>query len=64
MQNVNTLCVFIWMDVCVCVCAKLLQVCPTLSNPVDLSPPASSFRGILQARIWKWVAVPSSRGSS
>ena len=34
MQNVNTLCVFIWMDVCVCVCAKLLQVCLTLSNPV------------------------------
>ena len=57
-------CLFGCVCVCVCVCAKLLQVCPTLCNPVDLSPPASSVRGILQARIREWVAVPSSKGSS
>ena len=38
--------------------------CLTLSNPMDWSPPASSVRGILQARILEWVAMPFSRGSS
>ena len=50
--------------VVLCVCAKLLQLCPTLCDPVDCSPPGSSVHGILQARILEWVAVPSSRGSS
>ena len=31
----------------------------TLCDPMDCSPPGSSFRGILQARILKWVAFPS-----
>ena len=31
---------------------------------MDCSPPGSSFHGILQARIWEWVATPSSTGSS
>ena len=44
--------------------AKQLQLCPTLCNPTDGSPPGSSVRGILQARILEWVAMPSSRGSS
>ena len=49
---------------CVCVCAKLLQSCPTLCDPMDCSPPGSSVHGILQARILERVAMPSSRGSS
>ena len=28
-----------------------LQLCPTLCNPMDYSPPGSSVHGILQARI-------------
>ena len=32
-------------------CAKLLQSCPTLCDPVDGSLPGSSIHGILQARI-------------
>ena len=28
------------------------------------NPPGSSVRGILQARVLEWVAMPSSRGSS
>ena len=44
--------------------AKSLQSCPTLCDPMDCSPPGSSVRGILQARILEWVAMPSSRGSS
>ena len=52
-------------DTCVCyVCAKLLQLYPTLCDPMDCSPPGSSVHGILQARILEWVAMPSSRGSS
>ena len=50
--------------VCVCVCAKLLQWCLTLCNPMHCSLSGSSVNGILQARILKWVAMPSSRGSS
>ena len=30
---------------------------------LTLSLPGSSDHGILQARIWEWVAIPSSRGS-
>ena len=44
----------------VCVCAKLLQLCLTLCNPMDCSPPGSSVHGILQARILQWVACPPS----
>ena len=44
--------------------AKSLQLCPTLWNPMDCSPPGSSVHGILQSRILEWVAMPSSRGSS
>ena len=40
------------------------QACLTLCDPVDCSPPGSSERGILQARILEWVAITSSRGSS
>ena len=39
------------------------QLCPTLSNPVDSSPPGSSVHGILQARILEGVAIPFFRGS-
>ena len=48
----------------VLVCAKSLQSCPTLCDPIDCSPPGSSVHGILQARILEWVPMPSSRGSS
>ena len=44
--------------------AKSLQLCLNLCDPMDCSPPDSSVRGILQARILKWVAMPCFRGSS
>ena len=44
--------------------AELLQLCWTLCNPMDCSPPGSSVHGILPARLLEWVAMPSSRGSS
>ena len=49
---------------CVHVCAKSLQSCLTLRDPVDHSPPGSSVLGILQARILEWGAISFSRGSS
>ena len=42
-------------------CAKLLQSCLTLCDPMDCSLPGSSVHWILQARILQWVAMPSSR---
>ena len=36
------------------------QSCLTLSDPMDCSLPGSSVHGILQARIFEWVAMPSS----
>ena len=42
--------------------AKSLQLCPTLYDPMDCSPPGSSVHGILQARILEWVAISFSRG--
>ena len=40
------------------------QLCLTLCDPIDCSPPAPWTMGILQARILEWVAMFSSRGSS
>ena len=36
--------------------AKSLQSCPTLCDPMDVSPPGSPIPGILQARTLEWVA--------
>ena len=47
-----------------CMHAKALQLCSTLCNPMDDSPPGSSVHRILLARILEWVAIPFSRGSS
>ena len=35
----------------------ITQLCPTLCNPMDCSPPGSSVHGILQARILEWFAI-------
>ena len=42
----------------------VIQLCLTLWDPLDCSPPGSSLYGILQARILEWVATPLSKGSS
>ena len=46
-----------------CVCVLVAQSCPTLSDPMDCSPPSSSVHGVFQARVLESVAM-SSRGSS
>ena len=40
--------------------AKSLQMCPTLCDPIDGSPPGSPVPGILQARTLEWVAISFS----
>ena len=37
------------------------QLCRTLCDPTDCSPPGSSVHRILQARILEWAAIPFSR---
>ena len=43
------------------IAAKSLQLCPTLCDPVDSSPPGSTVHAILQARTLEWVVTPFSR---
>ena len=46
-----------------CFCL-VIQLCPTLCDPLDYIPPDSSIHGNFQARILERVAISSSRGSS
>ena len=40
--------------------AKSLQLCSTLCDPTDGSPPGSPVPGILQARTLEWGAIAFS----
>ena len=50
-----------WRTLSVCVSHSVMS---TFCNPMDCSPPGSSVREILQARLLEWVAIFFSRGSS
>ena len=64
-DNPEFKCVCVCVCVSVCVCGVLAtQSCPILCHPMDYSPPGSSVRGVLQARILEWGATSFSRGSS
>ena len=39
---------------------EVAQSCPTLSDPMDCSPPGSSVHGIFQARVLEWGAIAFS----
>ena len=39
---------------------EVTQSCPTLSDPMDCSPPGSSVHGIFQARVLEWGAIAFS----
>ena len=41
---------------------SVTQLCPTLLNPMDCSPPGSSIHEISQAIILEWVSSSASRG--
>ena len=40
--------------------SEVSQLCPTLSDPMDCSPPGSSTRGIFQARVLEWGAIATT----
>ena len=40
--------------------SEVAQLCPTLCDPIDGSPPGSPVPGILQARTLEWVAISFS----
>ena len=42
--------------------SEVAQLCPTLSNPMDGSPPGFSVHGISQARVLEWGAIAFSPG--
>ena len=47
------MCIYIYIYIYACVCAKYLQLSPTLCNPMDCSPPGSTLHGILN-----WSELP------
>ena len=53
-----------WQCQYVCMHAQLLQLCQLFATPWTVVSQALLIHGILQAIILKWVAMPSSRGSS
>ena len=67
-------CLWWWGRSHITICVLFLQVlskwvwvarsCLTLCDDMDCSLPGSSVHGIFQTRIFEWVAMPSSRGSS
>ena len=44
--------------------SSIAQLCPTLCDPMDCSPPGSSVHGIIPVGILEWAAISCSRGSS
>ena len=40
--------------------SEVAQSCPTLSDPMDYSPPGSSIHGIFQAKVLEWGAITFS----
>ena len=58
----SSLCL-VWSVAAAAAAAKSLQLCPTLCDPIDGSPPGSPVPGILQARILEWVAISFSSAS-
>ena len=44
--------------------SEVAQSCPTLSDPMNCSPPGSSVHGICQARVLEWGATAFSSGKA
>ena len=40
--------------------SEVIQLCPTLLDPMDCSLPGSSVHGIFQARVLEWGAIAFS----
>ena len=60
LPNSTNVFLFCFCKLAAAVAAKSLQLCPTLCDPIDGSPPGSPVPGILQARTLEWVAMSFS----
>ena len=58
--KVSLVCLFFLYSDAAAAAAKSLQLCPTLCDPIDSSPPGSPVPGILQARTLEWGAIAFS----
>ena len=43
-------------------CVLVVQLCPTLCDPMDRAPQAPLVHRIFQARVLEWVAISFSQG--
>ena len=59
-QKLKSSCLFSFL----CAQCSVAQLCPTLRNPMDCSPPGSSVHGVSQERILEWIAISFSMRSS
>ena len=53
-KNIGAGCHFLFQCMKVKSESEVDQLCPTLSDPMDCSPPGSSVHGIFQARVLEW----------
>ena len=60
LRNLAAFCLHVREESAAAAAAKSLQLCPTLRDPIDGSPPGSPVPGILQARTLEWVAISFS----
>ena len=44
--------------------SEVAQLCPTLSDTMDCSPPGSCIHGTFQARVLEWGAIAFSKDST
>ena len=61
LQNISFLEIFFTTAAAAAAAAKSLQLCLSLCDPRDGSPPGFSVPGILQARTLEWVAISFSK---
>ena len=47
--------------VCACACTKSLQLCLTLCDPMDCSPPGSTANGFSRQEYWSGLPCPPLR---
>ena len=60
-KNTGTGCHFLLQCLKVKNESEVSQLCPTLSDPMDCSPPGSSICAIFQAKVLEWVAIAFSK---
>ena len=54
----DNLCKYSGPHACVCVCAKSLQSCLTLCDPIDCSPPSLLSMGFSRQEYWSSLPFP------